>query len=132
MALEFRTPKAPDAIDQLTPLQCEQLFIVGKHFDGRDRSAEARLREEPIPDDAEPWMDWDDGNLAAHGLVFYTAWDGDQLLYDVWVHHSRDNGCVFKAGTTEVIADRYQDTWKDDAGVSPLDGVLHDAEAEVD
>lgn len=131
MALEFRNSRMPSEVGELTPLQQEQLVIVGRQFDGYDRSAESRLRDEPIPDDAEEWMDWDDGNLAAHGLTFYEAWDGDKHLYDVWVHHASDNGSVFIAGTTEVIAGRYQDEWKDPSGSEPhpLDAELHAAEA---
>jgi hypothetical protein len=134
MTLEFRAALEPGSVDELTPLQCEQLVIVGQQFDGRDRSAASRLRDEPIPDDAEEWMDWDDGNLAAHGLVTYQAWRDGQHVYDVWVHHSRDNGCVFLAGTTEVIAGRFQDEWKEPSGSGgshPLDQELHDAEAAI-
>jgi hypothetical protein len=129
MVLTFRTRLWPASITDLTGIQREQLVVVGRSFDGIDRSAEARLRDEPIPEDAEDWMDWDDGNLAAHGLVVYEAWDGERHLYDVWVHHGGDNGCVFAAGTREVIAGRFQDTWMADDVTSPLDEALHAAEA---
>ena len=129
MALEFRARVWPASITDLTSLQREQLVVVGRHFDGIDRSAEARLRDEPIPADAEDWMDWDDGNLAAHGLVVSEAWDGERHLYDVWIHHGGDSGCVFTAGTLEVIAGRFQDTWMTGDVTSPLDEALHAAEA---
>ncbi|CAN5903396.1 hypothetical protein BH11MYX3_BH11MYX3_24220 [soil metagenome] len=121
-------------IDDLTPLQCEQLVIVGRKFDGRPRSAEARLRDEPIPDDAEEWMDWDDGNLGAHGLTVSQAWDAGEHLYDVWIHHGGDNGCVFTAGTSDVIAGRFQDTWMDPDGNArhALHKELKQAEANED
>lgn len=131
MALEFRNGRRPSDIGQLSALDCKQLEIVGDQFDGETRSAESRLRDEPVDEDAE--FDWDDGNLAAHGLAVYEAWEGDRHVYDVWVHHGSDNGCVFNAGTTEVIAGRFQDTWMDPSGSTqhPLDEELHDAEAKA-
>ena len=133
MSLEFKSCLAPSEIGQLSTIDQAQLELVGKAFDGRDRSAEARLREEPIPDDAEEWMDWDDGNLAAHGLLVYRAWEDGQHVFDVWVHHGSDNGCVFVAGTTELIAGRFQDTWMDPSGseTHPRDEELRDAEADA-
>ena len=130
MSLEFKACRQPGDISELSALDQAQLEIVGEAFDGRERSAESRLRDEPIPDDAEEWMDWDDGNLAAHMLFAYEAWEDGKHVYDVWVHHGRDNGCVFLAGTTEMIATRVQDTWKnaDGAGTHPRDEELHDAE----
>jgi hypothetical protein len=78
-------------------------------------------------------MDWDDGNLAAHGLTVYEGWSDEHHAYDVWVHHSRDNGCVFIAGTLELFAGRYQDHWRTADGVAPhpLDEELHAAEADA-
>lgn len=65
-------------IDDLSTLEREQLRIAGLCFDGVDRSAESRLRDEPRhiadpeydpdddDDDDDDW--WDDGNLAIHLL----------------------------------------------------------------
>lgn len=128
--LEFRAARHPVDVEGLTPLQREQLVIVGRNFDGVDRSAESRLRDEPVPEsDDEDDIDWDDGNLAAHGLVVYEAWEDGSHVYDVWCHHGGDNGCVFTAGTTDVIAGRFQDTWMTGDAKSPLDDALHAAEA---
>ena len=129
-AFEFRAARYPNDTTRLTPLQCEQLVIVGRHFDGVDRSAESRLRDEPVPENDDD-IDWDDGNLAAHGLVVYEAWETGVHVYDVWCHHGGDNGCVFVAGTTTVIAGRFQDTWMEDDARSPLDEALHAAEAAL-
>ncbi|MBA3460044.1 MAG: hypothetical protein H0T46_08790 [Deltaproteobacteria bacterium] len=128
--LEFRATRRPVDVEELTPLQREQLVVVGRHFDGVDRSADSRLRDEPIPEpEDEDDIDWDDGNLAAHGLVVHEAWENGVHVYDVWCHHGNDNGCVFTAGTTDVIAGRFQDTWMVGDDTSPLDDALQAAEA---
>ncbi|MCX5741386.1 MAG: hypothetical protein NT062_02675 [Proteobacteria bacterium] len=150
MQLEFRNRRAPFVVEHLNGLQREQLVIVGRHFDGAERSAESRLRDEPPAargldvddeeevddedneddeDDEDDDDDWDDGNLAAHGLELYEVWESERHVYDAWTHHGRDNGCLFKAGTTEVLAGRFQDTWMTGDTRSPLDEALHEAES---
>lgn len=131
MTLELRNRRHPVSAQELSWIESEQLVAVGVKFDGRLRSAESRLRDEPIPD--EDGRDGDDGNFAAHGLVAYEAWEGDRHLYDVWTHHGGDNGCVFLAGTMHVLAGRFQDAWRepDGSAVHPLNGDLHAAEAAL-
>lgn len=111
-------------------LEREQLRITGLRFDGVDRSAESRLRDEPRevadpaydPDDDDDDDDWwDDGNLAAHALSHRTVTLGDGTVLDVWQHHA-DSGTAFAHGTTEVVAEMCQFQWMAPGlkGPSPL------------
>ena len=121
---------------KLNPLEREQLRITGLRFDGVDRSAESRLRDEPRdvadpeydPDDDDDDDWWDDGNLAAHALSHRTVTLADGTELDVWQHHA-DSGTAFAHGTTEVVVEMCQFQWMVPGlkGPSPLAGALEAA-----
>jgi hypothetical protein len=125
--LRFVNVRRPKSADELSSLEREQLFLVGKHFDGKPRAVELRFTDQPISeDDEDEGIDWDDGNLGAHMLSVWDVHDdAGRHLYDVWLHHA-DNGCVFEHGTTMVLAGRYQSTWLTPDGMkaSPLAAAL--------
>ncbi len=124
--------------DELSDLEREQLRIAGIRFDGVDRSAESRLRDEPRhiadpeydPDDDDDDDDgwWDDGNLAIHMLSRHEVALPDGMSLDVWLHHA-DSGTAFAHGTTEIVAEMCQFQWMRPGltGPSPLAGALETA-----
>ncbi len=109
--MELRNCRTPKSAEELTSLEREQLYIVGKSFDGQDRAAELRFVDQPLtPEMEDDGIDWDDGNLGAHLLSVWDVYVDGVHRYDLWVHHA-DSGNLFIAGTTEYIAGRCQSTW---------------------
>lgn len=117
--IEVRNRHAPESADELMPLQLEQLYIVGKRFDGEDRSAELRFVDQPVEADDDDDDVWDDGNLAAHALQRWDVYVDGVHRYDLWVHHG-DSGCLFVTGTTTDVAGRFQSTWLQPDAVTPF------------
>jgi hypothetical protein len=80
----------------LSPVEREQLRAAGRLYDGEDLDAEARLA--------------DDDNDEASFRGFCTLWrvvDGDEARFDAWLYQV-DSGTLFRAGTTEVVAEVIQ------------------------
>lgn len=135
--LYLKNQRHPSSHDQLSAIEQDQLRIAGLRFDGEDRSAESRFIERPAPaeedDDADgDGVDWDDGNLGAHQLSVCEVHDDDGHRFDLWLHHV-DSGCLFQAGTVELVAERCQFSWMEPGLTGPsalaeiLDEVLGEA-----
>lgn len=142
MAWQLVNGRRPEKVEELSPLEREQLFLAGKAFDGMERPAELRFVElekgnpydvESDEDDDEDDDWWDDGCLSKSHLSIWRVLVDGRPTYDLWVHHS-DNGSLFKAGTTELVAGRTQSCWLEFDGetdwpnASLLDEAMKDAE----
>ncbi|MFF5231427.1 hypothetical protein [Dactylosporangium sp. NPDC000521] len=80
----------------LSPVEREQLRAAGRLYDGEDLDAEARL------------VDDEDDESSFRG--FCSLWrvvDGDEPRFDAWLYQV-DSGTIFRAGTTEVVAEVIQ------------------------
>ncbi|GAB3824353.1 hypothetical protein ACFPIJ_63245 [Dactylosporangium cerinum] len=80
----------------LSPIEREQLRAAGRLYDGEDLDAEARLA--------------DDDHDEASFRGFCTLWrvvDGAEARFDAWLYQV-DSGTIFRAGTTEVVAEVIQ------------------------
>jgi hypothetical protein len=92
MAARFVEKRIISSIEELRPIEREQLRMAGKFYDGDDRPAEDRLAG---------------GVHEGDGSLFDTElWkvvDGDHHLYDAWFYMG-DSGTFFRAGTTEDVA----------------------------
>jgi hypothetical protein len=89
--------QAITSIDQLAEVQQQQLAAAGKRYDGNDLPAGARLAGDP---------DTDEGSFGGF-VALWKGVDGDAHLYDVWLYNV-DSGTIFRAGTTEVVAEVIQ------------------------
>jgi hypothetical protein len=134
MSLKIENVRIVEDAEGLSQLQLKQLYQVGVHFDGQDRSAENRFVNMPITPEAEAeGIDWDDGNFVGQLLHVAEVHEDGVHKYDLWVHHS-DNGCLFTKGTTEVLAGRVQSQWmtpdlsKPHKLAAALDAALTEAE----
>ncbi|WP_433616433.1 hypothetical protein ACQP2P_14685 [Dactylosporangium sp. CA-139114] len=83
-------------VEQLNALEREQLRIAGVRYDGEDLPVEDRLDPEG------------DEETSFHGFCgTCRIVDGPAHRYDVWLYQV-DSGTVFRAGTTEAVADVIQ------------------------
>jgi hypothetical protein len=101
--LRVRSILRPDRVDELTPHQQAQLVAAGKRYDGGDYSAAERLSFEGS--DASPGGQEQSfkGFLEIREIVDASG----QPAYDVFLYMV-DSGTIFRAGTTEVVADVIQ------------------------
>jgi hypothetical protein len=83
-------------VGQLSAIDREQLQVAGRCYDGEDLPVEDRL--DPDGDEFTSFH-----GTCAHWRVV----DGDEHRYDVWLYQV-DSGTVFRAGTTEVVAEVVQ------------------------
>jgi len=91
MQLTFVRHRAPRALDDLTPIEQEQLVACGKAYDGSDRTA-----AECLPDD-------DDEESGLFGLELWDVEDEHgAVLYNIWVYQV-DSGSIFQAGTSTEV-----------------------------
>jgi len=129
MTLQLSNVRAIAGADELSELDKAQLYQVGTHFDGVDRSAEDRFVDLPVTEEAEAeGIDWDDGNFKGQLLFVAEVHEDGVHRWDVWVHHA-DNGCLFEKGTAIVVAGRVQSQWMtpDLAAPHPLAELLDSA-----
>lgn len=102
MKLRFTNPRKPETIDDLDPVEREQLAAAGAAWDGRALSAEDRIGDDP--------------SCSFRGVL--TLWDlvdeddGGALVY-TFFHYAVDSGAFYRAGTTELDADVIQDDLHD-------------------
>lgn len=92
MPARFVEKRIISSVEELSPMEREQLRTAGKFYDGDDRPPEDRLAG---------------GVQEGDGSLFDTElWkvvDGDRHLYDAWLYMG-DSGTFFRAGTTEDVA----------------------------
>ncbi len=98
MAARFVNKREITSLDQLTPVECEQLQLAGKAYDGEDRPVADRL--------AGDGTEEVEGSFQG-GCDFWEIVDADQRLYDAWLLMS-DSGSMFRARTTEQVAEIVQ------------------------
>lgn len=96
MATRFEAVRDIQSVDDLSASERDQLVAAGKAWDGEARSAEERL--EPGGEEGPSF----------HGFCqLWRVADGERHLYDAWFYMV-DSGTIFKAGTTEVVAEIIQ------------------------
>src|SRR5689334_11952956 len=118
MTFELAHGRQPTSVDELDALARQQLYLAGVAFDGMARPVELRFSELPRGNPYDPDADeddedddwWDDGCLVLHMLSRWNVRVDGVHRYDLWLHHA-DNGSLFVAGTTDVVAGRVQSTW---------------------
>ncbi|MCC6559402.1 MAG: hypothetical protein IT372_41300 [Polyangiaceae bacterium] len=98
MAARFVDKQEVRSVAQLSKLQAEQLRLAGKAYDGEDLPVEARLAGD------EP--EHEEGSFLGF-CNLYKVVDGDRHLYDAWIYMV-DSGTIFRAGTTEKVAEIIQ------------------------
>ncbi len=95
MAVRFVDKRTLSSVEDLrSPVEREQLRVVGRLYDGEDLPAEERLAEGG-PDERETSF--------AGFCDLWRVVDGDRHLYDAWFVMV-DSGSFFRAGTTEEVA----------------------------
>jgi hypothetical protein len=123
MTLTFVRRRNPTNLDDLSPIEVEQLVAAGKRYDGQDRRAEERLglvndeliemdddaKDEAAADEVDASDDEvDDDDPTLWQLEVWDLEDeaGD-TAYRIWIHNV-DSASVFRAATTEIVADFVQ------------------------
>ncbi|GAA1514522.1 hypothetical protein GCM10009827_031550 [Dactylosporangium maewongense] len=81
---------------ELSPVEREQLRAAGRLYDGEDLDAEARLSDD----------DQDESGFRGFCWLWRVV-DGDEPRFDAWLYQV-DSGTIFRAGTTEVVAEVIQ------------------------
>jgi hypothetical protein len=99
--LSVKTILKPETAAVLSPLQREQIVAAGKRYDGGDFSAEERLSDEGS--DAEGQEQSWKGFLEIREIVDAEG----KPAYDAYLYMA-DSGTVFRAGTTEIVAEIIQ------------------------
>jgi hypothetical protein len=94
---EFVRPRAVRSLDQLSATQIEQLRRCGSLYHGSDLPPEALVPRDDDDGEEERLYDCRLWDVTVNGAVTYEAW-----LYQV------DSGSVFRAGTTDVVAEIIQ------------------------
>src|SRR5689334_12349106 len=92
MPARFVEKRIISSVEELSPIEREQLRLAGKFYDGDDRPVEDRLAG---------GVHENDGSLFDTEL--WKVVDGDRHLYDAWFYMG-DSGTFFRAGTTEDVA----------------------------
>jgi hypothetical protein len=99
-ALRLENCRKPGHGDELSDVERAQLEAAGERYDGDALPAEARL--------SPPGGDWDE-EASFHGFV--SVWDlvddTGSVRYTAWFYRV-DSGTIFRAGTTEVVAEVIQ------------------------
>ncbi|MEU3722588.1 hypothetical protein [Streptomyces sp. NPDC031705] len=90
---EFTHRRHITSVTQLGSVQLEQVRLCGTAYDDEDLPAERRLNQDAPDDEAV---------LYACELWDVVAADGTPL-YEAWFYQS-DSGSIFRAGTTEMVA----------------------------
>jgi hypothetical protein len=96
MPARFVEKRIISAVEELNPIERDQLRAAGKLYDGVDRPAEDRLAGGVV-----------EGDGSLFDTELWKCVDGDRHLYDAWFYMG-DSGTFFRAGTTEVIAEVIQ------------------------
>ncbi|MEV7522142.1 hypothetical protein [Streptomyces sp. NPDC091371] len=89
---DFTHRRQITSVEQLDPVQVEQLRLCGAAYDGEDLPAERRLN----PDDP-------DDEAALYSCELWDLESNGSRVYEAWFYQS-DSGSVFRAGTTEMVA----------------------------
>ncbi len=92
MPARFVEKRIISAIEELNPIEREQLRIAGRFYDGDDRPAADRLAGGVV-----------EGDGSLFDTELWKVVDGGRHLYDAWLYMS-DSGTFFRAGTTEDVA----------------------------
>ncbi len=96
MATRFEAVRDIQSVDDLSASERAQLVAAGTRWDGEPRSAEERLEA------------GGEEGPSFHGFCqLWRVADGERHLYDAWFYMV-DSGTIFKAGTTEVVAEIIQ------------------------
>jgi hypothetical protein len=92
MPARFVDKRIINAVEELNPLEREQLRVAGRFYDGDDRPASDRLAGGVV-----------EGDGSLFDTELWKVVDGDRHLYDAWFYMG-DSGTFFRAGTTEDVA----------------------------
>jgi hypothetical protein len=92
MPARFVDKRIISSVDELSPIEREQLRVAGKFYDGDDRPVEDRLAGGVV-----------EGDGSLFDTELWRVVDGRHHLYDAWFYMS-DSGTFFRAGTTEDVA----------------------------
>lgn len=98
MSARFVDRREVRSIDELSPVEREQLRLAGLAYDGEELAPEARLAGDG-PDDEE-------GSFLGYCHLWRVV-DGDRHLFDAWFYMV-DSGSIYRAGTTERVAEIIQ------------------------
>lgn len=93
--LEFANKREVTSAEQLSPHQAEQLRACGNAYDGSDLSP------------AELLAPGDGGEAVLNHVQLWDVVDEDVVVYEAWFYQV-DSGTIFKAGTTEIVAEIIQ------------------------
>jgi hypothetical protein len=92
MPARFVEKRIINAVEDLNPIEREQLRAAGRFYDGDDRPVEDRLAGGVV-----------EGDGSLFDTELWKVADGDLHLYDAWFYMG-DSGTFFRAGTTEDVA----------------------------
>jgi len=92
MPARFVDKRIINSVEELSPMEREQLRVAGKFYDGDDRPVEDRLAGGVV-----------EGDGSLFDTELWKVVDGRDHLYDAWFYMS-DSGTFFRAGTTEDVA----------------------------
>ncbi|MEU9182624.1 hypothetical protein AB0C90_38625 [Streptomyces sp. NPDC048550] len=88
---DFTNRRQITSVAQLNPIQAEQVALCGAAYDDEDLPADRRLSSEPEDESVLYLCElWD---VVADGSPVYEAW-----------FYQADSGSIFRAGTTEMVA----------------------------
>lgn len=105
LTLKVKAKRKPRTFDDLSAIERKQLAHAGKLWDGKKLDARKRMS-----------TDKKDGEVSLRSLLEIKDLGAYTLL-----RYAGDTGCVFKAGTTKVVAEIVQDSLECD------DPALHEA-----
>ena len=96
----FTNKRDPRSHQELSELEREQLVVAGKLYDGRQLPVEVRL-------DANAPAEFEDPNFSGYFEIWDVLNDEGVLAYTAMLYKV-DSGAVFKANTTENVAEIIQ------------------------
>jgi hypothetical protein len=96
MPARFVEKRIISALEELDPMEREQLRVAGQLYDGVDRPAADRLAGGVV-----------EGDGSLFDTELWKVVDGDRHLYDAWFYMG-DSGTFFRAGSTDVVAEIIQ------------------------
>jgi hypothetical protein len=100
-SLRFTNHRPITSLDQLDDALIAQLAAAGRRYDGVVAPASARIAPEGFDDEPE------EGGPLYNPEVWDVVDAGGAPVYQVWFY-SVDSGTVFRAGTTDAVADIIQ------------------------